>query len=153
MDLARIVIRPAVEADLPVIATVMHEAFAGFIPLTGQAPQPLLEDHSERIAKGESLVLLEDEKIVGVAVLVTEGDAPLLRTVAVLPERQSAGHARRLIAFAEEAARRRGADEIHVVVHVTMAKAIRLYRALGYEESGRAEQEGYYRVFMKRRLG
>ena len=150
--MARIVIRSAVAADLPVIAAVMHEAFAGFIPLTGQAPQPLLEDHGKRIEKGESPVLLEDEKIIGVAVLVTESDVPVLRTVAVLPERQSAGHARRLIAFAEEEARRRGAGEIRVVVHVTMAKAIRLYRALGYAECRRAEQEGYYRVFMKKRL-
>jgi ribosomal protein S18 acetylase RimI-like enzyme len=147
-----ITIRPAVEADLPGIAAVMHEAFAGFIPLTGLTPVPLLEDHRARIAKGESVVLLEDETIVAVAILMMADEAPLIHTVAVLPDRQSAGHGRRLIAHAEEEARRRGAGEIRVGVHVTMAKAIRLYRALGYEQTRRVEQQGYYRVFMRKRL-
>jgi len=151
--MAEIEIRAAVAADLPAIERLMHDAFAGFIPLTGQAPQPMVEDHAALIAQGVVWVLLEDARLAAAAVMTPASDHLLLWTVAVTPARQSAGHGRRLIAFAEDEARRRGLSEIRAVVHVTMAKALRLYRALGYEQVRRVEQGGYYRVFLKKRLG
>ena len=150
--MANIEIRAAVVADIPAIERLMHDAFAGFIPLTGQAPQPMLEDHAALVARGAVWLLVEDARPAAALVITPASDHMLLRTVAVLPLRQSAGHGRRLIAFAEDEARRRGLGEIRAVVHVTMAKAIRLYRALGYEEVRRAEQGGYYRVFLRKRL-
>jgi ribosomal protein S18 acetylase RimI-like enzyme len=74
-----------------------------------------------------------------------------LRTLAVSPSRQSSGSGRRLIAAAEEEARRLG--EIRVITNVTMAKGIRLYRSLGYEEYERTGQDGYYRVFLRKLVG
>jgi len=150
--MTNLVIRPAVEPDVAAITRVVDDAYADFIPLTGRAPTPMFDDYPALVAQGKVWVLLDDGAVVGAAVLLPAEDHLLLRTVAVAPSHQSGGHGRRLIAFAEEETRRRGLAEIRVFTNVTMAKSIRLYRGLGYEEYKRAMQEGYFRVFMRKRL-
>jgi ribosomal protein S18 acetylase RimI-like enzyme len=82
--------------------------------------------------------------------LAVDTDVP---AIAVSPSRQSGGNGRRLIAAAEEEARSLRLGEIRVVTNVTMAKGIRLYRSLGYEEYERTGQDGYYRVFLRKLVG
>jgi ribosomal protein S18 acetylase RimI-like enzyme len=76
-------------------------------------------------------VLLDNRAVVGTAVLAPPENHLLLRTVAAAPSHRSGGHGRRLIAFAEEEARRRGLEEIQVFINLTLANEIRLYRGLG----------------------
>jgi ribosomal protein S18 acetylase RimI-like enzyme len=59
---------------------------------------------------------------------------------------------RRLLAFAEAEAMRRGYREIRLYTHQTMTENHRLYAAIGYEETGRGTVDGYERVFMRKRL-
>jgi ribosomal protein S18 acetylase RimI-like enzyme len=59
---------------------------------------------------------------------------------------------RRLLAFAEDEALRRGYREIRLYTHETMVKNQRLYASIGYEETGRGSEAGYNRVFMRKRL-
>src|SRR5712692_10853142 len=62
------------------------------------------------------------------------------------------GHGRRLLAFVETEARRRGRDETRLQLHLTMTRGIALYRRLGYTEYARREVDGYYRVYLCKRL-
>jgi hypothetical protein len=59
---------------------------------------------------------------------------------------------RRLLAFAEAEAVRRGYGEIRLYTHQAMSENQRLYAATGYEETGRGSEAGYERVFMRKRL-
>jgi len=59
---------------------------------------------------------------------------------------------RRLLAFAEAEAVRRGYREIRLYTHQTMTENRHLYAAIGYEETGRGIEAGYERVFMRKRL-
>jgi ribosomal protein S18 acetylase RimI-like enzyme len=63
------------------------------------------------------------------------------------------GIGKRLLDFAEAEALRRGYSEIRLYTHETMIENQRLYSALGYEETGRATQAGYNRVYMCKQLG
>ena len=56
------------------------------------------------------------------------------------------------MAFAEREALRRGYGEVRLYTHVTMHENLTLYRRLGYEETGRGEQAGHDRVFMRKRV-
>ena len=56
---------------------------------------------------------------------------------------------RRLLAFAEAEALRRGYCEIRLYTHQTMVENQRLYTSIGYEETGRGTEAGYDRVFMR----
>ena len=71
---------------------------------------------------------------------------------AVAPARQGLGLGRRLLAFAEAEALRRGYREIRLYTHEAMVENQRLYRAIGYEETGRGTAAGYARVFMRKHL-
>jgi len=90
--------------------------------------------------------------IAGVVVLLPRPDYLLLDNIAVAPARQGTGLGRRLLAFAEAEAVRRGYREIRLYTHRTMTENQRLYTAFGYEETGRGAEAGYERVFMRKRL-
>ena len=97
--------------------------------------------------------VIEDESgLAGVIVLLPRPHHLLLDNVAVAPTRQGSGLGRRLLAFAEAEAVRRGYREIRLYTHQTMTENQRLYAAIGYEETGRGTEAGYDRVFMRKRL-
>jgi ribosomal protein S18 acetylase RimI-like enzyme len=150
--MALVDIRIAVDADVPAIARVVHESFAGFIPLIGRAPWPMFQNYPARVAQGAVWVLTEDGAIVGVAVLQFNDDHLFIETIAVAPLHQGQGHGRRLLDFVESEARRRNYDETRLHMHLTMARNIALYRKQGYTEYARSEEDGYHRVYLRKRL-
>jgi ribosomal protein S18 acetylase RimI-like enzyme len=97
-------------------------------------------------------VLEEASGITAIIVLLPEPNYLLLDNIAVSPARQSLGLGRRLLAFAEAEALRRGYREIRLYTHQTMVENQRLYFSIGYEETGRGSEAGYDRVFMRKRL-
>jgi ribosomal protein S18 acetylase RimI-like enzyme len=90
--------------------------------------------------------------IVAIIVLLPAPNYLLLDNIAVSPARQSLGLGRRLLAFAEAEALRRGYCEIRLYTHQTMVENQRLYASIGYEETGRGAEAGYDRVFMRKQL-
>ena len=150
--MALVDIRIAVDADVPAIARVVHESFAGFIPLIGRAPWPMFQNYPARVAQGAVWVLTEDGAVVGVAVLQFNEDHLFIETIAIAPSHQGRGHGRRLLDFVEDEARRRGYDETRLHMHLTMTRNIALYRKRGYTEYARTEEDGYHRVYLRKRL-
>jgi ribosomal protein S18 acetylase RimI-like enzyme len=146
-------IRPARPADLPAIERIVRDAYSPYITRMGQTPGPMRDDYAARIAAGTAWVLEQAGALAGVVVLLEAPDHLLLDNVAVDPARQGTGVGRRLIAFAEAEARRRGRSEIRLYTHVTMVENQALYARLGFVETGRGEQAGFARVFMRKRLG
>ena len=90
--------------------------------------------------------------IAAVIVLVPAPNYLLLDNIAVSPNRQGLGLGRRLLAFAETEALRRGYREIRLYTHQTMVENQSLYASIGYEETGRGTEAGYDRVFMRKQL-
>ena len=150
--MALVDIRLARDGDVPAIAGVVHDSFAGFIPLIGRAPWPMFQDYLARVAQGAAWVLTEDGAVAGVVVLQFNDDHVFLEILAIAPPRQGHGYGRRLLDFAETEARRRGHDETRLHMHLTMARSIALYRKQGYTEYARTEEDGYHRVYLRKRL-
>jgi ribosomal protein S18 acetylase RimI-like enzyme len=145
-------IRPARGEDAAAVTAVVRAAYAPFVPLIGREPGPMGDDYAALIAAGLVHVLDEDGRIVGVLVLVDEPSGLLLDNVVVAPQAQGRGHGRRLIAFAEAEARRRGHATVRLYTNVLMTANIALYGRLGYRETDRRVESGYHRVFMAKRL-
>ena len=150
MDKPRI--RAATAADVPAIADIVEQAYRHYIARMGKPPGPMLDDYAARVLEGVVSVLEEDAAIAGIIVLLPATNYLLLDNVAVSPARQGLGLGRRLLAFAEAEALRRGYHEIRLYTHQTMVENQRLYKAIGYEETGRGTDAGYDRVFMRKRL-
>jgi ribosomal protein S18 acetylase RimI-like enzyme len=91
--------------------------------------------------------------IAAIIVLLPAPNYLLLYNIAVSPARQGLGLGRRLLAFAEDEASRRGYREIRLYTHQTMVENQRLYVSIGYEETGRGSEAGCNRVFMRKQLG
>jgi len=145
-------IRPAVAADVPRIEAIVETAYTKYVARIGKKPGPMLDDYRARVAQGNAWVAEVDGAVVGLLVLLPEPGYLLLDNVAVAPEAHGKGVGRALIAFAEDETRRRGHAEIRLYTHEKMVENIAMYPRLGYEETHRAEQAGYQRVFMRKRL-
>jgi len=145
-------IRAATAADVPAIVDIVEQAYRHYIARMGKPPGPMLDDYAARVLEGVVSVLEEDAAIAGIIVLLPATNYLLLDNVAVSPARQGLGLGRRLLAFAEAEALRRGYHEIRLYTHQTMVENQRLYKSIGYEETGRGTEAGYDRVFMRKRL-
>jgi GNAT superfamily N-acetyltransferase len=110
------------------------------------------DDYAARVSEGAVWVIEEGSTIAGIIVLLPRPGYLLLDNIAVAPARQGAGLGRRLLAFAEAEAVRRGYNEIRLYTHQKMTENQRRYAALGYEETARGTDAGYERVFMRKRL-
>jgi ribosomal protein S18 acetylase RimI-like enzyme len=145
-------IRPATAADIPAIAEIVDQAYRPYIDRIGRPPGPMLDDYAARLSEGAVWVLEEGAEIVAIIVLLPAPNYLLLDNIAVSPTRQGSGLGRRLLAFAEDEALRRGYSEIRLYTHQTMIENQRLYASIGYEETGRGSEAGYDRVFMRKQL-
>jgi ribosomal protein S18 acetylase RimI-like enzyme len=145
-------IRAANAADVSVIGQIVEQAYRHYISRIGRPPEPMLDDYAARVSKGVVWVIEEGSTIAGIIVLLSKPDYMLLDNIAVAPARQGSGLGRRLLAFAEAEAVRRGYREIRLYTHLTMTENQRLYAAIGYEETGHGTEAGYERVFMRKRL-
>jgi len=145
-------IRAANTADVPVMGQIVEQAYRHYIPRIGKPPGPMLDDYAARVSEGVVWVIEEGSTIAGVVVLLPRSDHLLLDNIAVVPARQGSGLGRRLLAFAEAEAVRRGYRELRLYSHRTMTENRRLYAAIGYQEIGRGTEAGYERVFMRKRL-
>jgi len=145
-------IRAATATDVSAITQIVDQAYRHYIARIGKPPGPMLDDYAARVLEGAVWVLEEGAAVAGIIVLLPAPDYLLLDNVAVSPARQRSGLGRRLLAFAEAEASRRGYHEIRLYTHQTMVENQRLYASIGYEETGRGTEAGYERVFMRKQL-
>ena len=150
MDILKI--RKANPADEAAIVRCVQNAYEKYIVRIGKKPGPMLNEY---------LPLIIDEKvfcgeffgeIVGALVLKKFDGYMLLDNVALLPEYQGRGFGKQLIAFAEHYASENKYDEIRLYTNIKMIENIEFYHKLGYSEYARKEENGYERVYFKKRL-
>ena len=140
-------IRPALPDEADDVCALVRKAYERWIARLGREPSPMQDDYDQRIADGEAWVLEDDGKLIGLVVLRNGPEGLLIPNIAVVPAAQGKGHGRRLIAFAEAEARRRGYDEVRLYVNARMVENIALYQHLGFAQIGHVQGEGQGRVY------
>jgi ribosomal protein S18 acetylase RimI-like enzyme len=145
-------IRPARAEDATAITDCVAAAYRHYIVLLGKPPGPMLDDYKAVIQQHRVLVLTAGAKIIGVLVLITQTHSLLVDNVAVHPDYQRRGLGRKLMALAEEEARRLGFTTVTLYTNERMTENIELYKRLGYMETERKTEQGYQRVYMRKAL-
>jgi ribosomal protein S18 acetylase RimI-like enzyme len=145
-------LRLATQADVHAVESVVHEAYAHYIPRIGRTPGPMLDDYATLIADGRVHVLDLGGSVQGIIVLIPQDDALLLDNIAIAPSSQGQGLGRRLLEFAELTAVKAGYSAIKLYTNEAMTENIALYSRIGYVETHRAEEKGLRRVYMLKRL-
>lgn len=143
-------IRRATQDDAENIATLVAEAYSPYIPRIGKKPAPMLDDYAQVIADCCVFVLADGADIQGVLVVSQQNTELLLNNIAVLPRYKGKGIGKALMAFCEEHAQATGCDAIQLYTHQLMTENIALYKKLGYQETHRATEDGFARVFMRK---
>lgn len=148
--------RQATRKDLAAVEAIVRRAYSPFVSLIGRPPGPMLDDFAKLIEAGRVVVVEREGAVRGVLVLVPEPEpepeAMLLDNVAIDPASQGLGLGRRLLAYAEHAARAAGYRTIRLYTNEVMVENVVLYGRLGYVETHRAEENGFRRVYMVKTL-
>jgi GNAT superfamily N-acetyltransferase len=135
--------------DVPQLEAIVDAAYAKYIPRIGMRPIPMDDDYAARVERAEAWVLGDVDALI---VLVPDEEWLLVDNVAVRPDLQGRGLGRRLLAFAEEEARRRGYAEVRLYTNEKMTENRALYARLGYEQIGPETITGRHAVWMRKLL-
>lgn len=145
-------IRKAVETDLPSIARCAQAAYAKYARRMGSEPAPMHADYAGQIAKGCIDVATSEARVVGYVVSYAQGRTFHLENVAVLPEYQGRGIGKRLMVHVERRAKKAGYGVVALYTNEAMTENRAMYPNAGYLEVGRRREEGFNRVFFRKRL-
>ena len=145
-------LRLATTEDLTAVEEIVRAAYFPYVSRIGREPGPMLEDYRKSIADRRVHVVEQDGIVSGVLVLIPERDAMLLDNVAVAPSAQGLGLGRKMLEFAERAARDAGLRSIRLYTNEAMTENISLYCRIGYCETHRAEEKGLRRIYMTKQL-
>lgn len=145
-------LRLALEADAGALAQLVDDAYGHYVERLGMPPGPMREDYAEVIRTRDVTLAESEGALVGAIVLGVGEQGLTIENVAVHPSRQGEGLGRALLELAEEEARRRGFDSVHLYTHEQMTENLALYERIGYVEYERRAEQGFSRVFMSKRL-
>ncbi|MGE0701501.1 MAG: GNAT family N-acetyltransferase [Hyphomicrobiaceae bacterium] len=151
--MSELLVRRATPADAALVRASTRRAYAKWVAVVGREPRPMTADY-ERAVTEHLIDLAEIEgRHAGLIEMKPEADHLLIVNVAVEPERQGQGLGSRLLAHAEDVARRHGLPELRLYTNGAMASNIALYRRRGYRED-RREVTGPLgvAVYMSKRL-
>lgn len=112
----------------------------------------MFEDYARVIKQRDVTVAVCSGVIVGVLVLGQTNEGFRLINVAVHPSFQKQGLGQTLLRFAEAEALRRGLESIYLSTNEKMVENQALYSKIGYVEYDRRIENGYSRVYMRKRL-
>ena len=137
-------VRPATAADRAVVVKVLQRAFADYDGRLQPPPGALGEtEASVRAHLSEGLVALAFivGEPVGAMFIERKGDALFLSRVSVVPEKRGSGITARMVALAEDEARRQGLHALTLRVRDVLAQNIALFQRLGFRETSRHGHE------------
>jgi predicted N-acetyltransferase YhbS len=139
-----VTIRPARDRDAAAVAALIRRCFA---ELAVDPPPSALGETAESVAAqiraSGGAVAVSAGAVVG-AVLWAEREGGLyIGRLSVAPDHRRAGVARRLVAAAEQEARRRELGRLHLGTRLALAGNRAFFAACGFGECGRFSHPGY----------
>ena len=146
------ILRRATQADVAAIGALVDAAYRGYLPLLGRTPTPMLSDFAAAVREHDVRVLDVGGRLVGVIELIAHDDHLWVHNVAIDPAVQGQGLGRRLLAFAEDEARRLGLPAIGLLTNERYLANIAMYERYGYRETHREPYRGTDLVHFRKTL-
>ncbi len=143
-------VRKARADEIDAVRAIVDAAYSPYVERIGVRPAPLDDDYAARIRDGLVDIAEDDREILGLIVLVDQGDALLVENIAVRPASQGRGVGRALLAHADGTATRLGVRELRLYTNSAMTENIELYSRLGWHETHRRTEGGFQRVFFSK---
>jgi ribosomal protein S18 acetylase RimI-like enzyme len=146
-------LRRAAAVDAGAVRAVTLAAYAKWVPIIGQKPQPMLANYTTAVETHLIDVLEAAGQIIALIELVPEAGCLLIENVAVHPDHARRGYGRRLIVHAEQLARDMRFDQLRLYTNRLMTSNIALYQRIGFVVAGEeAKLDGRVVVHMTKPL-
>lgn len=136
--------------EIGVVREIVDQAYSPWIERIGMRPGPMDDDYAAQVRDGLVEVVEDNGEVLGLIVLVDEGDVLLVENVAVRPTAQGRGVGRALLDHADRTAALLGVGELRLYTHSGMLENIELYSRLGWRETERRSEHGFERVFFSK---
>ncbi len=101
-----VTVRLAAPAEAVTLHAIAREAYQRYVPRIGREPAPMSADYGAAVRDGQAWVAVDQGQVIGFIVLIAEPGHLLLKNLAVRPSWQGGGAGSRLLALAEDEARR-----------------------------------------------
>jgi len=147
-----ITVRLAAPGEAGILQAIAREAYQRYVPRIGREPAPMSADYAAAVRDKQAWVAVDQGQVIGFVALIAQPDHLLLQNLAVRPSWEGHGVGSRLLALAEDEARRRRLAEIRLYTNEAMTENLAYYPRRGYAETHRAEQDGFRRVFFRKRI-
>jgi GNAT superfamily N-acetyltransferase len=145
-------LRRATAADAATIAALAEAAYEKYVERIGRRPAPMDADYAALIDDANVWVLTSDDRLLGSLVTIVNDDHLLLDAITVAPNAQGRGYGALLLRRAEDDAQEAGLTEVRLLTNAAMTENIAMYPRFGYVETHRGGQDGFRRVFFRKRL-
>ncbi len=145
-------VRTATPNDLGAIQRCVDAAFSPYTERIGRPPSSMTREFLPLIELGEVYVCELDGRLVGTMTVTARPEHVELSSVAVEPSLQRQGIGKRLVAFAEEIALRRGAGALALYTNAALPEVAAYYQDLGYRVVERKTSDGYDRIYLEKQL-
>ena len=152
---SKVDIKPATIGDLAAIRSCAEAAYQIYVHKIGRKPAPMVADFEEAISKQIMFVARLEHapsNIVGFVVFYKRGDHMHLENVAVDPQTQGKGVGRALISLVEQSAQAEGCKAVELYTNEKMTGNLTLYPKLGYGEIERRQEDGFNRVYFRKKI-
>ena len=146
-------IRIAVAADEVAVRECAEDAYAQYVAAIGKQPAPMVADFGSQITQG--IVHVADHAgggIDGFIVFFPRNQHMFLENVAVSTSASGRGVGRALINYCETRAREAGLTSVELYTNEKMTANLSMYPHLGYEIFERRREDGFDRVYFRKRL-
>lgn len=138
--------------DVIFVRDCAHASYSMYVERIGREPAPMVADFENQISEGAVDLVMRGSVPVGFAFSYQLGDHLFVENVALLPAHQGGGLGRALFARLEERAVASGQRAVELYTNEKMVENIGLYGHIGYEETGRRNQDGFNRVYFRKAL-
>ncbi|KAL4865850.1 acyl-CoA N-acyltransferase [Aspergillus spectabilis] len=155
-------ITTATTSHIPSIQTIVNAAYTKYISRICKLPAPMLADYTALLNRPNTdvFVLLSpsasantESTVLGSIILDTSSPSALkINNLVVDPNAQGKGYGRLLMEFAESRARETGRSSVELYTNVKMVENLVFYGKLGFLEVGRGVEDGYERVFLRKKI-
>jgi ribosomal protein S18 acetylase RimI-like enzyme len=138
---------PARPDDAGSMRALGRRAYRRYVDVIGREPAPMTADYARIASAGGTVLAWRGDDLVGMLVTATAEGSLTIENVAVASDAQGSGLGSELLARAERLAVAAGVAEVRLFTNELMVDNLAFYRRRGYEETHRAVEDGYRRVF------
>ncbi|CEF77546.1 hypothetical protein FGSG_12562 [Fusarium graminearum PH-1] len=143
--------------DVPYIQSIIHKAYAKYIPRMNKPPAPMTTDYQSLLASPDHSIFVlrpTDKEIVGALILYHADNADIVQidNVVIDSQAQGRGYGKVLMRYAEDFAKQHGRNALTLYTNVVMVENLALYPKMGFVETERRTDEGFERVYFRKEL-